>query len=106
VRRFFPASPLSSKARPAEQGTFAKPILFTAQAENREATMIKLGVGIAFLLMATSASFAQDYCEQVKQGIEQYGYAAARQYAVEHYTPEEVRAADRCVVKLRLRHNS
>jgi hypothetical protein len=68
--------------------------------------MIKLGIGFAFFLIGTNAMFAQDYCEQVKQGIEQYGYKAARQYAVEHYTPEEVRAADRCVAKLKLRRNS
>jgi hypothetical protein len=73
------------------------------RAEKEETAMIRIGGGIAFILVATNLSFAQDYCEQVKQGIAQYGYAAARQYAVEHYTKEEVRAADRCVVKLRLR---
>jgi hypothetical protein len=70
-----------------------------------EAAMIRIGGGIALILVATNPSFAQDYCEQVKQGIAQYGYAAARQYAVEHYTREEVRAADRCVVKMRLRRH-
>jgi hypothetical protein len=75
-------------------------------AQRKEAIMKKLAVGFAFLLLGTNASFAQDYCEQVKQGIEQYGYKAARQYAVDHYTREEVRAADRCVVKLKLRRNS
>jgi hypothetical protein len=68
--------------------------------------MIKLGVGFAFFLVGTTAVFAQDYCEQVKQGVDQYGYKAARQYAVEHYTAREVRAADRCVVKLKLRRNN
>jgi hypothetical protein len=67
--------------------------------------MTKVGIGFAFLLVSTNTLYAQDYCEQVKQGIEQYGYKAARQFAVEHYTREEVRAADRCVVKLKLRHN-
>jgi hypothetical protein len=66
--------------------------------------MIKLGVGFAFFLVGTTAVFAQDYCEQVKQGVDQYGYKAARQYAVEH--AREVRAADRCVVKLKLRRNN
>jgi hypothetical protein len=68
--------------------------------------MMKLGVVVAFLAIGSSPLFAQDYCEQVKQGIDQYGYKAARQYAVEHYTAQEVRAADRCVAKLRLRHNN
>jgi hypothetical protein len=73
--------------------------------EKEEAGMIRIGGGIAFILVATNPSFAQDYCEQVKQGIAQYGYAAARQYAVEHYTREAVRAADRCVIKMRLRRH-
>jgi hypothetical protein len=68
--------------------------------------MIRIAAGVAFILAATEPSFAQSYCEQVRQSIEQYGYAAARQYAVEHYRPEEVRAADRCVVKMRLRRHS
>ena len=75
-------------------------------AEKEETEMIRIGSGVAFVLVATNPSFAQDYCEQVKQGIAQYGYAAARQYAVEHYTREEVRAADRCVIKIRLRRHS
>ncbi len=65
--------------------------------------MIKILAGVGLVLIATGPSFAQDYCEQVRQGIEQYGFVAARQYAVEHYTKEEVRAADRCVAKLHLR---
>jgi hypothetical protein len=73
------------------------------KAQIKEAVMTKLAIAVAVLLMGTSASSAQDYCEQVKQGIAQYGYKAARQYAVGHYTTEEVKAADRCVVKLRLR---
>jgi hypothetical protein len=64
--------------------------------------MMRIGAITLITLMTAYPCFAQSYCDQVKQGIEQYGYAAARQYAVEHYTPEEVRAADRCVVKLRL----
>jgi hypothetical protein len=73
---------------------------------SNESFMTQLGGAVAILLMATSALFAQDYCEQVKQGVDQYGYKAARQYAVEHYSAQEVRAADRCVVKLRLRRSN
>jgi hypothetical protein len=80
--------------------------LLAEHAERDETGMIRIGGCIAFILAATNPSFAQDYCEQVKQGIAQYGYAAARQYAVEHYTREEVRAADRCVIKTRLRRHS
>jgi len=52
-------------------------------------------------MLATYPAFAQSYCEQVRQGIAQYGYAAARRYALEHYSPQEVRAADRCVAGMR-----
>jgi hypothetical protein len=59
--------------------------------------MIRFFAGCALFLLTTYPALAQSYCDQVRQGIEQYGYAAARRYAVEHYSPEEVRAADRCV---------
>jgi hypothetical protein len=65
--------------------------------------IIRIVTSGALVLLAAYPAFAQSYCEQVRQSIVQYGYAAARQYAVEHYTPEEVRAADRCVTKMRLR---
>jgi alanine racemase len=68
--------------------------------------MIKAAVAGMVLIGATSSSFAQEYCDQVRQGIAQYGYKAARQYAVEHYTSEQVKAADACVVKLKLRHEA
>ena len=68
--------------------------------------MKKLASAIGLLLIVTSPCFAQDYCEQVRQGIAIYGYEAARQYAVEHYAPEQVKAADACVVKLRLRRQT
>ncbi|HLJ71500.1 MAG TPA: hypothetical protein VKU03_09295 [Roseiarcus sp.] len=63
--------------------------------------MIRIVVAIGLVLLTTDLSFAQSYCEQVRQGIAQYGYAAARRYAVEHYSPQEVRAADRCIAKMR-----
>jgi hypothetical protein len=63
--------------------------------------MIRFLAGGAFVLLTTYPVFAQSYCDQVRQGIEQYGYAAARRYAVEHYSPQEVRAADHCVASMR-----
>jgi alanine racemase len=68
--------------------------------------MIRIVASAALVLLSTVPSFAQSYCDQVRQGIAQYGYAAARRYAVEHYSPREVRAADRCVVTMRRRHFS
>lgn len=51
--------------------------------------MIKIASVVVLVLLATGPSLAQEYCEQVRQGIVQYGYRATRQYAVEHYTPEQ-----------------
>lgn len=63
--------------------------------------MIRIFLAIALVLLTTDLSLAQSYCEQVRQAIAQYGYASAKRYAVEHYSPEEVRAADRCAARLR-----
>jgi hypothetical protein len=68
--------------------------------------MLKIAAAAMVLVGAMSSSFAQEYCDQVRQGIAKYGYKAARQYAIEHYTPEQVEAADACVVKLKLRHEA
>jgi len=59
-------------------------------------TRILMAVGVALLL--TNAASAQAYCDQVRQAIATYGYAAAKRHAMEHYSKEEVAAADRCVV--------
>ena len=68
--------------------------------------MIKIIAAFGFSAMAVTPSLAQDYCEQVRQGIAQYGYRAALQYAAEHYTAEEVKAINLCVAKLRLRRQA
>jgi hypothetical protein len=56
----------------------------------------------AILLMADYAyAQVQDLdpaqCEQLRQAVAQYGYAAARRHAMEHYGPEAVRAGDKCL---------
>jgi hypothetical protein len=71
-----------------------------------EVDMIKIIPTFALLLMGITPSLAQDYCEQVRHGIAQYGYNSALQYAAEHYTAEEVKAINACVVKLRLRRQA
>lgn len=52
------------------------------------------------LLMTADAALAQapspEQCEQLKQAVAQYGYAAARRYAVVNYGPEAARAGDLC----------
>jgi hypothetical protein len=56
----------------------------------------------AILLMADN-SFAQapssGQCEQVREAVARYGYAAARRHALENYGPEAVRAGDQCLVR-------
>ena len=56
----------------------------------------------AILLVANNA-FAQTpssgQCEQVREAVARYGYAAARRHALENYGPEAVRAGDQCFAR-------
>ncbi len=38
-------------------------------------------------------------CEQVRQAVAQYGYAAAKRYAVTHYGKEAANVGDQCLTK-------
>lgn len=64
---------------------------------------ILVAVGIALLTTAssltTTSSWAQSAanCEQIRQAIAQYGYAAARAHAMRTYGPEAVRNGDKCI---------
>jgi hypothetical protein len=58
---------------------------------------------IAVVLLLTSSSLAQSYCEQVRQAVATYGYTAAKRHAMAHYTKEEVRVADRCLTRRSVR---
>jgi hypothetical protein len=54
------------------------------------------------VLMMTQYSFAQSgadaaQCEQIRQAVDQYGYAAARQHAMANYGPQAVAAGERCL---------
>jgi hypothetical protein len=59
--------------------------------------MTKIVVATAFALLLTNSSFAQSYCDQVRQAVATYGYAAAKRHAMATYTRREVEVADRCV---------
>jgi hypothetical protein len=59
--------------------------------------MIRVVVSVGFVLLLTNFSLAQSYCQQVRQAVATYGYAAAKRHALAHYSIREVRAADRCV---------
>ena len=58
------------------------------------------------VLLIPSYAFAQDLangpgaaqCQQIRNAVAQYGYAAARQHALKHYGPQAVAFGDRCLV--------
>jgi hypothetical protein len=58
------------------------------------------------VLLMTDYSFAQDsldptpmQCLLIRQAVAQYGFAAARQHALETYGPEAVKTGDKCFTK-------
>jgi hypothetical protein len=58
---------------------------------------------IGFSLLMTDYAFAQDapdptpmQCRLITLAVAQYGYAAARQHALEAYGPEAVKTGDKC----------
>ena len=61
-------------------------------------TRIIVAVGVA-LLSATSFSWAQSAanCDQIRQAVAQYGYAAARAHAMRTYGADAVRSGDKCL---------
>jgi len=62
---------------------------------------VLLATGAVLLMADYSGAQVPDLdpaqCEQIKQAVAQYGYAAARRHAMEHYGPEAVRAGDKCL---------
>ena len=38
-------------------------------------------------------------CDQIRQAVKQYGYAAARKFALIHYGKDAVKYGDRCLAK-------
>ena len=71
--------------------------LIDVRKEAIDMTRILVAVGIA--LLSTSYSWAQSEanCEQIRQAVAQYGYAAARAHAMAHYGADAVRNGDRCL---------
>jgi hypothetical protein len=60
-------------------------------------TRILVAAGVALLL--TNHSWAQSNCEQIRQAVATYGYAAARQHAMTHYGSEAVKVGDKCLAE-------
>ncbi len=65
--------------------------------------MLRFVLFIGALLVTADYALAQapspEQCEQIKQAVVQYGYAAARAHAVETYGPEAATAGDLCFTK-------
>jgi hypothetical protein len=61
--------------------------------------MTRILAAIGVVLLLTSSSFAQSYCDQVRQAVATYGYTAAKRHAMTHYSREEVEVADRCLTR-------
>ncbi len=58
---------------------------------------------IGFSLLMTGSAFAQDptpmQCQMIRLAVAQYGYAAAKQHALQTYGPEAVRTGEKCFTK-------
>ena len=56
------------------------------------------------LVLVTDYSLAQSspdaaQCEQIRQAVAQYGYAAARRYALANYGKQAVQAGEKCLTR-------
>ena len=55
-----------------------------------------VAVGVGVVLLGDSA-LADERCDQVRQAVATYGYAAARKHALENYGKEAVAFGDKCL---------
>jgi hypothetical protein len=56
------------------------------------------------ILLTADYAFAQNspdpmQCQMINLAVAQYGFAAARQHALENYGPEAVKTGDKCFAK-------
>ena len=61
--------------------------------------MKRIIVAVGLALLTTSPSWAQSAanCDQIRQAVAQYGYAAARAHAMRNYGADAVRNGDKCL---------
>jgi hypothetical protein len=59
--------------------------------------MIRLVIAVGVVVLLGDSALADDRCEQVKQAVATYGYAAARKHALENYGIEAVAFGDKCL---------
>jgi hypothetical protein len=85
------------------QGGRKQSLTKAANERAKATTMLKGLLITGALLLASDHSFAQApgpaQCQQVRDAVSQYGYAAARHHALVTYGPDAVRAGDRCLGK-------
>jgi hypothetical protein len=67
----------------------------------------------AIILLTADYSFARYtqepdpmQCQQIRQAVAQYGFAAARRHAMATYGPEAVKIGDKCFAKKPRRRHS
>jgi hypothetical protein len=58
---------------------------------------LELALESRFLLPETT--YAQAYCEAVRQAVAIYGYEGSRRHALERYGEEAVKFGDRCLAR-------
>ncbi|HML11941.1 MAG TPA: hypothetical protein VK456_01460 [Xanthobacteraceae bacterium] len=61
--------------------------------------MKRILVAAGVVLLTTSYSWAQSEanCDQIRQAVAQYGYAAAHAHAMTHYGADAVRNGEKCL---------
>jgi hypothetical protein len=58
--------------------------------------MMRILVAAGVTLLLTDYAWCQSNCEQIRQAIATYGYAAARQHALTHYGADALKEGDKC----------
>src|SRR6516162_9761284 len=78
--------------------------------EQQGVAMPRLLLLTVVILLTADYSFAQDspdptpmQCQLIRLAVAQYGFAAARQHALETYGPEAVKTGDKCFTNVGLR---
>jgi hypothetical protein len=78
--------------------------------KQHEAAMPRFLLLAGIVLLIADYSFAQDspdptpmQCQSIRLAVAQYGFAAARRYALETYGPEAVKTGDKCFTNVGLR---
>jgi hypothetical protein len=60
-------------------------------------TRILFAAGIALLFADYAWAQSAANCDQIRQAVAQYGYAAARRHAMANYGAQAVRNGDQCL---------